>query len=94
LQQVGLSLLLWGVVATSLPLIAAILIGHHVFKFHPALLFGICAGVRTTTAALGMIQETARSRVPALGYGMPYAVGNTLLTLFGMAIVLLMTGES
>ena len=92
LQQVGVSLFLWGVVATSLPLIAAVLLGHFVFKFHPAILFGVCAGVRTTTAALGMIQEAAKSKVPALGYGMPYAVGNTLLTIFGMAIVLLMSG--
>jgi putative transport protein len=91
LQQVGLSLFLWGVVATSVPLIAAILLGRYVFKFHPAILFGVCAGVRTTTAALGMIQEAAKSKVPALGYGMPYAIGNTLLTIFGMVIVLLMT---
>ena len=65
-------------------------IGRYVFKFHPAILFGACAGVRTTTAALGMIQETAKSKVPALGYGMPYAIGNTLLTIFGMVVVLLM----
>jgi putative transport protein len=91
-QEAGLSLFLWGVVATSVPLIAAVLIGHFIFRFHPALLFGICAGVRTTTAALGMIQEEAKSKIPALGYGMPYAIGNTLLTIFGMAIVLLMAG--
>jgi putative transport protein len=91
LQQVGLSLFLWGVVATSVPLLVAVLLGHHVFKFDPAILFGICAGVRTTTAALGMIQDAAQSKVPALGYGMPYAIGNTLLTIFGMAIVLLMS---
>ena len=91
LQQVGLSLFLWGVVATVLPLIAAVLIGYHIFKFHPAILFGVCAGVRTTTAALGMVQEAARSKVPALGYGMPYAIGNTVLTIFGMVIVLLMS---
>ena len=92
LQQVGLSLFLWGIVATSLPLIAAVLLGHYVFRFHPAILFGVCAGVRTTTAALGMVQEAARSKVPALGYGMPYAIGNTLLTIFGMAMVLLTSG--
>ena len=39
---------------------------------------------------LGMIQEVARSKVPALGYGMPSAVGNTLLTIFGMVIVLML----
>jgi len=91
LQQVGLSIFLWGMIATALPLIAAVLIGYHAFKFHPAILFGVCAGVRTTTAALGMVQEAARSKVPALGYGMPYAIGNTVLTIFGMVIVLLMT---
>ena len=92
LQQVGVSLFLWGAVSTCVPLLIAVLLGHHVFKFHPAILFGVCAGVRTTTAALGMIQESARSKVPALGYGLPYAVGQTLLTIFGMAIVLLMNG--
>ena len=90
LQQVGISLFLWGAVATSIPMIFAVLLGHFVFKFHPAILFGVCAGVRTTTAALGMIQEKARSKVPALGYGMPYAIGQMALTIFGMIIVLLM----
>jgi putative transport protein len=94
LQQVGLSLFLWGMVATTIPLIGAVLLGHYVFKFHPAILFGVCAGVRTTTAALGMIQEAAKSKVPALGYGMPYAIGNTLLTIFGMVIVLMLAGAS
>jgi putative transport protein len=88
-QQVGLSLFLWGAIATAVPLVLAVLLGHYVFKFHPAILFGACAGVRTTTAALGMIQDAAKSKVPALGYGMPYAIGNTLLTIFGMAVVLL-----
>ena len=87
-EQVGLSLFIWGIVATSVPLILAVLLGYHVFKFHPAILFGACAGVRTTTAALGMIQDVGKSKVPALGYGMPYAIGNTLLTIFGMAVVL------
>jgi len=92
LQSVGISIFLWGMVATTIPLIAAIFLGHYVFKFHPAILFGVCAGVRTTTAALGMIQEAAKSKVPALGYGMPYAIGNTLLTIFGLVIVLMMVG--
>ena len=85
----GFSLFLWGIFATSIPLIVAIYLGRYVFKFHPAILFGVCAGARTTTAALGMIQDSAKSKVPALGYGMPYAVGNTLLTIFGMAVVLM-----
>ena len=91
LKAVGMSIFLWGIVATSIPLIIAVFLGRFVFKFHPAILFGVCAGVRTTTAALGMVQEAAKSKVPALGYGMPYAIGNTALTIFGMIIVLLMS---
>jgi len=93
LQQEGIGLFLWGALATTVPLVVAVLLGHFVFKFHPAILFGVCAGVRTTTAALGMIQETAKSKVPALGYGLPYAVGQMLLTIFGMVIVLMMNGN-
>ncbi|MGU3362933.1 aspartate-alanine antiporter [Methylobacterium sp. M6A4_1b] len=89
LREVGFSLFLWGAVATSVPMILAVYIGRYVFKFHPAILFGACAGARTTTAALGMIQEAAKSKIPALGYGMPYAVGNTVLTIYGMVIVIL-----
>jgi putative transport protein len=85
----GLPLFLCGIFATSVPLLAALYLGKYVFKFHPAILLGVCAGARTTTAALGMIQDAARSKIPALGYGMPYAVGNTLLTIFGMAVVLM-----
>jgi putative transport protein len=91
LIEEGISLFLWGIVATSIPLVAGLYLGRYVFKFHPAILFGVVAGARTTSAALGMVQEEARSKVPALGYGMPYAVGNTLLTIFGMAVVLLMS---
>jgi uncharacterized transporter YbjL len=62
LQQVGASLFIWGVVATTAPLVIGIFLGRYVFKFHPALLFAIVAGVSTTTAALGMIHEAARRR--------------------------------
>lgn len=90
LSEVGISLFLWGIVATTVPLIVALYVGRYVFRFHPAILFGICAGARTTTAALGMVQEEAKSKVPALGYSMPYAVGAPLLTIFGMVVVLMM----
>ena len=63
--------------------------GHKVFKFHPAVNLGCCAGARTTTAALGAVQESLGSNIPAMGYTVTYAVGNTLLILMGVAIVLL-----
>lgn len=91
LQTQGVGLFIWGVVATSVPLLLGMFVGKYVFRFDPAILFGCCAGARTTTAALGMICETAKSQVPALGYTVTYAVGNTLLTIWGMVIIILMT---
>ena len=91
LQQVGISLFLWGVLATTLPLLLGIFIGRYVFRFHPAVLLGCVAGARTTTASLGLICEAAKSQVPSLGYTVTYAVGNTLLTIWGLVIVLLLT---
>jgi len=91
LQKVGFSLFLWGVLATSLPLILGVYVGRYLFRFDPAIVLGCCAGARTTTAALGMICETAKSQVPGLGYTVTYAVGNTLLTIWGMVIVMLLT---
>ena len=90
LQKLGISLFLWGVVATSLPLIVGMFLAKYVFRFHPALVLGVCAGARTTTAALGMVCEAAQSQVPGLGYTVTYAVGNTLLTIWGMVMVMIL----
>jgi len=90
LKQAGVSLFFAGIVVTSVPLIIGLLMGKYIFKFHPGINLGACAGARTTTAALGMIEEVAKSKVPALGYTVTYAVGNTLLTIWGLVIVLLM----
>ncbi len=91
LKDAGVSLFLAGIVVTSVPLIIGVLLGKYLFKFHPGITLGACAGARTTTAALGMIEDVAKSKVPALGYTVTYAVGNTLLTIWGLVIVLLMT---
>jgi putative transport protein len=91
LQQLGFSLFLWGVVVTTVPLILAMYVGKYVFKFDDAILLGCCSGARTTTASLGMINDRAKSQIPGLGYTVTYAVGNTLLTIWGMVIVMLMT---
>ncbi|MBC9935049.1 aspartate-alanine antiporter [Chitinophaga qingshengii] len=89
-KQVGVSLFLVGAIATALPLLAGVLMGKYIFKFHPALILGCTAGARTTTAALGAIQDAVDSKTPALGYTVTYAVGNTLLIIWGVVIVMLM----
>jgi putative transport protein len=90
LQKLGFSLFLWGVVVTTVPLILAMYVGKYVFKFHDAILLGCCSGARTTTASLGMINDRAKSQIPGLGYTVTYAVGNTLLTIWGMVLVMLL----
>ncbi len=90
LAQVGGMLFLAGVLATTLPLLIGIWMGAKLFKFHPAITLGCCAGARTTTAALGAVQDQLNSSIPAMGYTVTYAIGNTLLILWGVVIVLMM----
>jgi putative transport protein len=90
LKAAGISLFLWGVFVTTLPFIVGIYAGKYLFKMHPGIILGACAGARTTTAALGAIEEEAKSKVPALSYTVTYAVGNVLLITWGVVIVLMM----
>jgi putative transport protein len=91
LQQLGISLFLWGVAVTTVPLILAMYVGKYLFRFDDAIVLGCCSGARTTTASLGMINDRANSQIPGLGYTVTYAVGNTLLTVWGMVLVMLLT---
>jgi len=91
LQTTGISLVFVGLVSALLPHIVAILFGRYVLRMNPLILLGACAGAGTMTAALRAIQDEARSSVPALGYTVPYAVGNILLTAWGPVIVALMS---
>ncbi|MGY0024217.1 aspartate-alanine antiporter [Streptomyces sp. YJ-C3] len=89
LSTAGWGLLVFGAVATVIPLIVGFLVGHYVQKIRFPILMGVLAGGQTTTAAIGAINESSRSQVPTLGYTIPYAVGNVLLTIWGAVIVLL-----
>jgi putative transport protein len=91
LQQLGFSLFLWGIAVTTVPLVLAMYMGKYLFRFDDAILLGCCSGARTTTASLGMINDRAKSQIPGLGYTVTYAVGNTLLTIWGMVLVILLT---
>ncbi len=91
LRTQGISLFLWGALATTLPLVLGMFIGKYIFRFHDALLLGIVSGARTTTASLGLICDIGKSQVPALGYTVTYAIGNTLLTIWGMVLIMLLS---
>ncbi|MEU2505438.1 aspartate-alanine antiporter [Streptomyces sp. NPDC007863] len=89
LSTAGWGLLLWGAVATLIPLVVGFLVGHYVQKIRFPILMGVLAGGQTTTAAIGAINEQSKSQIPTLGYTIPYAVGNVLLTIWGAVIVIL-----
>lgn len=91
IKEAGIGLFLWGFFATSVPMLLAPWIGKYIFKFDPAINLGCCGGARTSTAAAAMIGEVAKSDIPLLGYTVPYAVSNTLLTMWGLVIVLMLS---
>ena len=91
LQKTGISLVLVGFACALIPHTVAILFGRYVLRMEPLILLGACAGAGTITAALRAIQDEAQSKVPALGYTVPYAIGNILLTAWGPVIVALMS---
>jgi putative transport protein len=88
-QETGLTLVLAAAVTIGAALAVGLIVGRLVFRMHPGVLLGVCAGACTATPALAAVQETARSAVPSIGYGVSYAVGNVLLALWGAVIVAL-----
>src|SRR5436189_811355 len=91
LQKSGISLVVVGLVIAVLPHTVAILFGRYVLKMNPVIVLGACSGAGTITAALRAIQEEAKSDLPALGYTVPYAIGNIVLTAWGPVLVAMMS---
>ena len=90
LQKSGPSLVIVGLIVAGLPHITSILFGRYILKMNPLILLGACSGAGTITAALKAVQEEAQSKLPALGYTVPYAIGNIILTAWGPVIVAMM----
>jgi putative transport protein len=91
LQKSGVSLVFVGLVIAILPHAVSILFGRYVLKMNPVIVLGACCGAGTITAALRAVQEEADSDLPALGYTVPYAIGNIVLTAWGPVLVAMMT---
>jgi len=88
LRVTGPSLIFAGLFVAVTPHVVALLFGRYVLNINPVILLGACAGAGTVTAALRAIQDEAGSKLPALGYTVPYAIGNILLTAWGPVIVM------
>jgi putative transport protein len=88
LKTFGLPLLISGVVAVLVPHTLTLLIGKRFFPgINRGVLVGVCCGSGTNTPALLATQEAAQSKVPVLGYAVPYAIGNVLLIAWGPVLV-------
>lgn len=87
LTNFGPEIFISGLTVSIIPVIAAYLIGAYILKMNRALLFGALVGARTCAPAMDMINEYARSSIPALGYAGTYAIANVLLTLAGTFII-------
>ena len=79
-----------GVILTLVPHILSMFFGKYVLRLNPVLLFGAMTGAGTITAALNALKEEADSSPPALGYTVPYAFGNVILTVWGTVLVYVM----
>ena len=90
LKEAGLGLIVVCLTVVIISHTVTILVGRYLMKMHPGILLGVCSGAGTATPSLLAVQEAADSKVPALGYGLPYALGNVLLIVWGTVIVVMM----
>ncbi len=89
LRTTGPGLVVVSLLVAMTPHLSAVLFGRYVLKMNPVFLLGACSGAGTATAALRAVQDEAGSKLPVLGYTVPYAIGNILLTAWGPVIVVL-----
>lgn len=87
LGAAGPTILLAGIIITLLPQFAGLYVGYYLLRIHPVLLVGALAGAQTQDAAMLAASDLAESPAPALGFTVPYAIANIVLTVLGPAIV-------
>lgn len=89
LSEVGVQVLGLAFLVSVVPVVLAYLVGAYILKMNRALLFGAIIGARTCAPAMDVVNEYAKSTIPALGYAGTYAIANILMTLTGTIFILL-----
>ncbi|MGO3798592.1 MAG: aspartate:alanine antiporter [Vibrio casei] len=89
LGQVGIKIIGVSFIISVVPVVCAYLFGAHVLKMNRALLFGAIIGARTCAPAMDIVNDYAKSTIPALGYAGTYATANILMTLAGTLLIIL-----
>lgn len=76
-----------GAIVTIVPQLVGFWAGVKLFRMPVAILLGGLAGAQTATPALNALKEAGGNNVFVLGFTVPYAINNVLLTLWGTVIV-------
>lgn len=79
-----------GIIVTLGGPILGYYIGSKIFKINLVILLGALAGSHAESAVLAALKDEADSNTPTLGYTIPYALTNVLLTFSGPLIVTIM----
>jgi putative transport protein len=87
--SIGPVMILCGIIITILPVIAGYFFGWKILKMNPAILLGSITGAMTSTPSLSIVNDAAKSDVPALGYAGTYTFANVILTFAGTFIMTL-----
>jgi putative transport protein len=88
LKEQGILLPVLAIVGVLIPIIASMYYARFVLKLNPAVVCGALAGCFTCTAGLNAAVQAAGNETPVLGYTVPYAIANVILTLLGPVLVL------
>lgn len=86
LKETGIGLFLAGVAVTLIPAFIGLFLGK-MMKMDPVVLIGALCGARSANPAIGAVTDEAESSAPAIGFTVPYAIANVLLTVWGPVIV-------
>lgn len=89
LFSVGLPMIISAVLVCILPLAVGYVVGRKVLKMNPVLLLGSLTGAMTSTPALAVVNEAAKSSIPSIGYAGTYTFANVFLTFAGTFLMTL-----
>jgi putative transport protein len=84
------SIFLGGMVVTMVPSLVALVVGRWIFRMNPLMVLAGVTGAQTCMPGLNALREASGSNIGALGYTVPYAIGNILLTISGPVVVAVM----
>ncbi len=90
IKETGAGLFIAGVFATMIPPFIGLYLGK-LMKIDPVVLVGAICGARSANPAIGAVNDAAESSAPAVGFTVPYAIANVLLTVWGPVIVGIMS---